>query len=72
MIFFGLIAVDRGSYVWEHEGLYDRHVQAFNSFDAPVVTPTEVLFRESDSNSVSRPLKTIRAQKENGTFSIEN
>jgi len=59
--FIARVDVDRGRYVWQHEGLYDRRDQAFNSFDAPVVTPAEVFF-----------LKVIRVQKEGGTFSIEN
>ncbi len=70
--FVARIDVESGRYVWQHEGLYDQRDRAFNSFDAPVVTSTEVLFRESDSANISRPLKVIRAQKESGEFSVEN
>jgi hypothetical protein len=70
--FIGRIDVESGKYIWKHEGLYDKRDQAFNSFDAPVVTSAEVFFRERDSPSISRPLKVIRAQKESGEFSVEN
>jgi hypothetical protein len=72
---FGFVAridVESGQYTWKHEGLYDQRDQAFNSFDAPIVTSTEVLFRERNSQNISRPLKVIRVEKEGGAFSIQN
>jgi hypothetical protein len=68
--FVARIDVESGQYLWKHEGLYGQRDQSFNSFDAPVVMSTEVLFRESYSQNISRPLKVIRAQKESGVFSV--
>lgn len=70
--FIGRIDVQSGRYISKHEGLYDKRDEAFNSFDAPIVTSTDVLFPERDSPGVRRPLKVIRAQKESGEFSVEN
>lgn len=41
------IDLDRGTFAWKHEGLYDQRTFAFNAFERPVVRPTGIVFRES-------------------------
>lgn len=41
------IDLDRGTFVWKHNGLYDHATFRFNDFKRPVVGPVDVMFFEN-------------------------
>jgi len=65
----GLVAaidLERGRVVWQHSGLYEARSQAFNSFLAPEVRPSEVLFTEQRSPHPGTAPRTIRVERASG------
>jgi hypothetical protein len=71
---FGFVAavdLDRGTYVWSHQGLYDPRRYSFNAFERPEVNTTDVVFRERLSSAGKGPPRIIRVAKNSGKIQLE-
>jgi hypothetical protein len=62
--FVSSINLDTGEYNWKHSGLYDDNTGAFNSFNTPIITSEEVIFRSI--HSTTKIVSTIKVNKQSG------
>jgi hypothetical protein len=69
--FVTAVDLDRGVFVWKHQGLYDARQFSFNAFDRPDVGPTDVVFRESVATGVDGRRRVIRVNKDSGKMRLE-
>lgn len=71
---FGAIAkvdLERGVFLWKHEGLYDRKLRTFNAFREPEMGEMEVVFREKIEPKETRSARSIHVNKITGQMQIE-
>ncbi len=48
--FVGKVDISLGSYVWKHDGLYERHTNRFNSFSVPEKADSRMIFKDWDAS----------------------
>jgi hypothetical protein len=65
------IDLERGTFVWKRQGLYDSKLHSFNSFIEPEVVADEVVFREQVSPQQKRAAHLIRVNKLTGQMKTE-